>query len=138
MQRIYELMRYGVVGLINAGTYLGMYSGLVLIGVPFVLAAVLAFPLPVALGYWLHEHWTFARGEPTARRLGAFLLLQAMALGGSLLLLILLVDGLGLNAILARVITTPLLPLLAYLVSRTFVFAKPTSPSAPAVRDVAP
>jgi putative flippase GtrA len=133
MSRFLELVRYGIVGIFNAGTYLGLYSLLVLLGVPFVLSAIVAFPLPVALGYWLHEHWTFARKDPTARRLGAFLGLQALSLGGSLLLLIALVNGLHVDPILARVITTPISPLLVYLGSRTFIFsAPPATPPAPA------
>jgi putative flippase GtrA len=124
MQRLYELARYSVVGVFNAGTYLGLYTVLVLLGMPYVLAAIVAFPLPVALGYWLHEHWTFARSTPTMRRLGAFLLLQGVSFGFSLLLLVILVSGFGVNAILARVFTTLLSPLLVYLGSRAFVFAE--------------
>lgn len=138
MSRFHELLRYGVVGLFNAGTYLGLYTVLVLVGMPYVLAAIVAFPLPVALGYWLHEHWTFARKDPTARRLGAFLGLQALSLGGSVLLLVALVDGLHVDPILARVITTPISPLLVYLGSRTFIFGEHRAPSRPPAHDPLP
>lgn len=135
MQSIKEFLRYAVVGAFNAVTYLALYSGLVLLGVPYVLAAVVAFPLPVSLGYWLHERWTFARNQPTMGRLGAFLLLQSLSFVGGLLILILLVNGFGVNAILARVIATPFPPLLVYVGARLFVFAKPRSVSVPAVHD---
>jgi putative flippase GtrA len=139
MQRFRELLRYGAVGLTNAFTYLTLYSGMVLVGVPYGLAAVAAFPIPAVLGYWLHEHWTFARGEPTASRLGAFLLLQSGSLALSLLLLVALVDGFGVDPIPARVITAPFAPVFVYIVSRAFVFAKPSKAPAPAViRELVP
>lgn len=123
--RFFELVRYGLVGLVNAGTYLGLYSLLVVLGVPYVLAAIVAFPVPVALGYWLHEHWTFARSEPTIRRLGIFLILQACAFGVGLGLLVLLVNGFGWNPIVARLVATPVGPLVAYVASRILIFSSP-------------
>jgi putative flippase GtrA len=138
VNRFYELVRYGIVGVINASSYLALYTALVLLGVPYVLAAVVAFPIPVAFGYWLHERWTFARNEPTMRRLAVFLALQIMAFGAGLGLLVLLVNGVGVDPILARVIVTPVPTLLAYLGTRIFVFAQPTSGARLVVRDAAP
>lgn len=120
--RVHELMRFALVGVVNAGTYFALYTVLVLAGVPYVLAAVLAFPLPVALGYWLHEHWTFERGEPTARGLAGFLAIHVAALGLGLVVLIALVDGLGVGAIPARAISIPLAPAFTYLLSRAWIF----------------
>lgn len=138
MNRFREVVRYGIVGVINAGTYLALYTVLVLLGVPYVMAAVVAFPLPVAFGYWLHERWTFGRNEPTMRRLAIFLLLQIMVFAAGLGLLVLLVNGLGLDPILARVFATPVSPLLAYLGSRTFVFAQPTKRARLAAHEASP
>src|SRR4051812_9173452 len=136
MRRFRELLRYSVVGGVNACTYLSLYSLMVVLGLPYGIAAVAAFPIPVALGYWLHEHWTFQRKEPTAGRLGAFLLLQSGALLGSLLILFILVDGLGMRPIPARLLTTPLAPIFVFVISKAFVFSKP--PPAAAIRDFVP
>jgi putative flippase GtrA len=125
--RFFELVRYGLVGLVNVGTYLGLYSLLVVLNVPYVLAAIVAYPLPVALGYWLHEHWTFARSEPTMRRLGIFLILQACAFGVGLGLLVLLVNGFGWNPIVARLVATPVGPLVTYVASRILIFSSPAA-----------
>ncbi len=134
MKRFSEVVRYGIVGLVNTGTYVGLYSLLVVLGVPYLLAAIVAYPLPVALGYWLHEHWTFARSEPTMRRLGVFLALQAAAFGIGLGVLVLLVSGLGWNPIVARVVATPVGPLITYFTSRIFVFSEGAALD-PAVHD---
>ena len=122
MRRVREISRYGAVGLVNVATYLALYSALVLAGVPYVLAAVLAFPLPVALGYWLHEHWTFERGRPTGRGLAGFLAIQVAALAIGVVALVVLVDGLGMAAIPARVVTMALGPALTYVASRLWIF----------------
>jgi len=119
-----EILRYGVVGVVNAATYLLAYIALVLAGVHYVVAAVVGFIPSVALGYWLHEHWTFERGLPSRRGLAAFAATQVAALGVSVTLLVAIVDGLGAGEILGRVATTPVAPVLTYLVSRAWIFAK--------------
>jgi putative flippase GtrA len=124
MQRLRELARYSVVGVINAATYIALYSALILVGVPYVLAAVVAFPLPVALGYWLHEHWTFQRGQPTARGLAGFLAIQVVALTLGIVMLVVLVDGLGLAPIPAQVVALPLAPAFTYITSRLWIFGR--------------
>lgn len=135
MRRIKEFLRYGIVGALNAGVYLALYTALVLVGVPYVLAAIVAFPLPVALGYWLHERWTFARNEPTLSRLGAFLVLQILSFGLGLLLLVALVSALGVDPILARILATPVSPLFVYIASRALVFAESPKVAVPTTHD---
>lgn len=122
-QRIEELLRYGVVGVFNAASYLLVYSALVLLGVPYVLASILAFPPSLTLGYWLHEHWTFERGRPSWRGLSAFAVTQLSALVLGTLLLVGLVGGLGMDEIAGRIVATPIAVTFAYLVGRSWVFA---------------
>lgn len=122
--RLREMVRYGLVGLVNAATYLLLYTALLLLGVPYVAAAVLGFPPSVALGYWLHEHWTFERGQPSRRGLATFAATQVVALVLSVLMLVAVVDGLGADEILGRVVTTPVAPVFTYVVGRAWVFSK--------------
>lgn len=131
MQRVRELWRYSVVGLINTATYFALYSTLVLAGMPYVLAAVLGFPPAVALGYWLHEHWTFERGQPTIRGLTGFLAIQVTALALSIVVLVVLVDGLGMAAIPARAVSMPLAPAFTYLTSSMWIFRRPARSELP-------
>jgi putative flippase GtrA len=125
MERFLELARYAIVGLVNAAAYIGLYTILIMAGMHYVLAAIVAYPLPVALGYWLHEHWTFARSQPTMRRLGMFLALQAAAFCVGLGLLVVLVSGLHWNPIVARIVATPIGPIVTYFASRVFIFDTP-------------
>jgi putative flippase GtrA len=121
--RLHELARFAVVGGFNAGTYFGGYSALVLLGVPYLLAAVIAFVASASLGYWLHEHWTFKGRRPTRRGWLSWLAAQGTATGLNLALLALLVDGLGVGAILAQLVLLPVTPLATYLVGRRWVFS---------------
>ena len=124
MERHWELLRFGLVGGFNAATYFGLYSAGVLAGVPYVLAAVVAFVLSASLGYWLHEHWTFKGRRPTARGWVSWLAAQATATGLNLLLLVALVDGFGIHKILAQLVLLPVSPAATYLVGRRWVFSR--------------
>jgi putative flippase GtrA len=129
-QRHWELLRFGLVGAFNAGTYFGLYSAGVLIGVPYVLSAIVAFALSASLGYWLHEHWTFKGMRPTVRGWISWIAAQATATGLNLLLLILLVDGFGVHKILAQLVLLPVPPAATYLVGRRYVFSRARSSAA--------
>jgi putative flippase GtrA len=122
--RFRELVRFGLVGGFNAATYFGGYTALVLLGVPYLLAAFIAFVVSASIGYWLHEHWTFKGATPTVRGWLSWLAAQGGATGLNLLLLALLVDGFGLDSILAQAVLLPVTPVVTYLVGRRWVFSR--------------
>ena len=122
MNRLRELARFGLVGGFNAATYFGGYTAGVLVGVPYLLSALVAFALSASLGYWLHEHWTFKGGAPTIRGWLSWLAAQGSATGLNLVLLAILVDGLGVGEILAQAVLLPMTPAVTYLVGRRWVF----------------
>jgi putative flippase GtrA len=123
-QRIHELVRFGLVGGFNAATYFGGYTALVLVGVPYLLAAFVAFVASASLGYWLHEHWTFKGATPTVRGWVSWLAAQGTATVLNLGLLALLVDGFGLDSILAQAVLMPVTPIATYFVGRRWVFSR--------------
>jgi putative flippase GtrA len=117
-------MRFGLVGGFNAATYFALYTGGVLIGVPYLLSAVIGFALSASMGYWLHEHWTFKGRSPTVRGWLSWLTTQGTATLLNLGLLALLVDGFGADPIPAQLVLLPLAPVATYLVGRRFVFSR--------------
>jgi putative flippase GtrA len=127
VHRLIELARFGLVGGFNAATYFGLYAAGVLVGVPYLLSAVVAFFLSASLGYWLHEHWTFKGGAPTVRGWLSWLAAQAGATGLNLVLLAIAVDGLGANKILAQAVLLPVTPLATYAIGRRYVFSRPAA-----------
>jgi putative flippase GtrA len=122
--RFRELARFGLVGGFNAATYFGGYTAGVLLGVPYLLAALIAFALSASLGYWLHEHWTFKGRTPTVRGWLSWLLAQGGATGLNLVLLAVLVDGFEVNKILAQAVLLPVTPVVTYVVGRRWVFSR--------------
>ena len=122
--RFRELLRFGLVGGFNAATYFGGYTGLVLLGVPYLLAAFVAFVISASIGYWLHEHWTFKGRSPSVRGWLSWLTTQGAATLLNLGLLALLVDGFGAEPIPAQLVLLPLAPAATYLVGRRFVFSR--------------
>jgi putative flippase GtrA len=122
--RFRELVRFGLVGGFNAATYFGGYTALVLLGVPYLLSAFVAFVVSASIGYWLHEHWTFKGATPTVRGWLSWLAAQGGATGLNIALLALLVDGFGLDSILAQAVLMPVTPVVTYIIGRRWVFSR--------------
>ena len=122
--RFRELARFGLVGGFNAATYFGLYTAGVLVGVPYLLSAIVAFALSASLGYWLHEHWTFGGGQPSVRGWSTWLAAQGAATLLNLALLAVLVDVLDANKIIAQAVLLPVTPLATYVVGRRWVFSR--------------
>ncbi len=136
MSRWGELVRFGLVGSFNAGTYFGLYTAGVLVGVPYLLAALVAFVLSASIGYWLHEHWTFGGATPTVRGWLGWLGTQAAGTGLNVALLAVAVDVIGMDEIAAQAVLLPVTPAATYLVGRRWVFtqrpaATASSPAGP-------
>jgi putative flippase GtrA len=122
--RFRELVRFGLVGGFNAATYFGGYTAMVLLGVPYLLAALVAFFLSASLGYWLHEHWTFKGASPSVRGWLSWLVAQGGATGLNLALLAVLVGGFDVGKILAQAVLLPVTPAVTYVIGRRWVFSR--------------
>jgi putative flippase GtrA len=123
-QRFRELVRFGLVGGFNAATYFGGYTAGVLVGVPYLLASLVAFFLSASLGYWLHEHWTFKGASPSVRGWLSWLAAQGAATVLNLLMLAVLVDGFDVGKILAQAVLLPVTPAVTYVIGRRWVFSR--------------
>jgi putative flippase GtrA len=124
VERFRELARFGLVGVFNAGTYFTLYAAGVLAGVPYLLAAIIAFAISASVGYWLHEHWTFKGRRPTIRGWITWLAAQGGATALNLALLAIAVDVLGAGEIVAQAVLLPVTPAATYLVGRRWVFSR--------------
>jgi putative flippase GtrA len=80
--------------------------------------------LSASLGYWLHEHWTFKGATPTVQGWLRWLAAQGGATGLNLVLLAALVDGFGVDEILAQAVLMPVTPAVTYVVGRRWVFSR--------------
>lgn len=123
MERLGEIARFGLVGAFNAGTYFGIFAAGVLAGVPYLVAATVAFVISATIGYWLHEHWTFKGAAPTVRAWLAWVGAQAGGIALNMVLLVVLVDAFGAGPLIAQLVLMPVPPVATYLVGRRWVFS---------------
>lgn len=130
--RTMEMIRYGSVGLLNAGLYFALYSAVIAAHGPYWGAALSAFLVASSVGYWLHEHFSFRGGRPTARGLGMWLCAQSGATLLNLGLLTLAIHGFHVDEIPAQLVLLPVLPAATYLLGRRWIFARAASVAAPA------
>jgi putative flippase GtrA len=129
-RQVRELVRFGMVGGFNAGTYFGGYTLLVVLGVPYLLAALMSFFVSASIGYWLHEHWTFKGATPTLRGWLSWLAAQGGATVLNLVLLAVLVGAAGLGKIVAQAVLLPVTPIVTYAIGRRWVFNRAGAGSA--------
>jgi putative flippase GtrA len=132
---IRQLVRFGLVGLVNTGTYYAMYL-LFLMALPYLAAHVLAFSLSTVGSFFLNSWFTY-RTRPTWRKFVLFPLSTAanfvITTGG----VYLMVDVAGLShrvaPLAAMVVAVPITFLVARLIMlRPEGAATPAATEAPA------
>jgi len=99
-----QLVRFGLVGglgfVINLAVYTLCVHGL---AIDYHMAAVAAWLVAVANNFVLNRHWTFdARDGRASFQAPRFFLVSLIALGASLLMLVLLVEVVGLPKVPAQ------------------------------------
>jgi putative flippase GtrA len=99
-----QLVRFGLVGSLGFVVNIAVYTLCVhVIGIDYQLAAVAAWLVAVANNFVLNRHWTFDAGSGRAHFQAArFLVVSLVALGFSLLLLMLLVEVVGVAKVPAQ------------------------------------
>jgi len=120
--RVSEILRFLAVGASSTLLYFALYSAAIVLGVPFGLAAVLAFCVSALYGYLVHDRWTFRTTAASAGGLARWLTLQGALIVANIGGLWLLVHRAGLDRIVAQLVILPLIPLLSYTLSRWHVF----------------
>jgi putative flippase GtrA len=99
-----QLVRFGLVGGVGFVVNLVVYTLCVHgIGIDYHLAAIAAWLVAVVNNFVLNRHWTFdARGGPVHFQAARFVVVSLVALGFSLLFLVLLVEAAGVAKVPAQ------------------------------------
>lgn len=119
-----QAMRYGLVGgacaVINIAI---VYVGHDLLGVHYVVAALLTCAVTIPLGYMLHARLTFATGRAAGwPEFGRFLTVQLAQFALGLGLMALLVELLMLTPVVAMIAVSFLLYLYGFVASARWVY----------------
>lgn len=128
--RLGEIIRFGLVGVLNTAIDLASFSLLYrLVGLPALVANGLAFWVAVSNSYWLNRRWTFRQHQ--VRGFRAYSHFVLVNIGGLILgtLAILLLSHL-MAPELAKVIASILTLIWNYTSSRYFIF-RPESAKPP-------
>jgi putative flippase GtrA len=141
-QGLIEFIKFGLVGVMNTGVDFIVYTLLMLAGVHYLGAQVVSYAAGTVNSYVVNKLWTFkgqvhdnekakggsasaSRGTGFSANRGEFLrfvLLNAATLLLSLLLLYMLKSGLGLHALLAKLLVTGVTVVANYIGSKLWVF----------------
>lgn len=101
-----QLLRFATVGASGYVVNLAMFAACVhLLGIDYRVSSVIAFVVSVVNNFWLNRHWTFdaKHGHPIFQ--GArFFAVSLLAFGFSYLVLIALVQGAGVEKVVAQAI----------------------------------
>jgi putative flippase GtrA len=117
-----QFVRFCLVGTLNTGLALLVYTAGVSAGVWYLAASVAGFAAGTVNGYLLNRVWTFHAGPATIGGLARYGFVQTGALGLNLATLFLLVDGAGVERIAAQALTLPLVSLVAFAGNRRWTF----------------
>ena len=116
-----QFARFLAVGVANTVVSFVAYRLLLLLGVPYALAAPLAFAVGALNGYVFNRSWTFAARDTTRARV-LYVAFQAAGAGATSLLVIVLVDA-GIGHSLAYLASIPPVTIGLFLANRLWTFS---------------
>ena len=101
-----QLIRFGAVGASGYVVNLAVFAACVhILGIDYRLASAVAFVFGVINNFWLNRHWTFdAKQDHPGRQAVKFFVVSLIAYGFSFVILTSLVDGAGLDKVVAQAI----------------------------------
>ena len=101
-----QLIRFGAVGASGYVINLVVFAACVhLFGIDYRVASAIAFLVSVGNNFWLNRHWTFsAKEHHPGRQAVKFFTVSLVAYGFSYVVLTSLVDGAGVDKVIAQAI----------------------------------
>ena len=127
--RIYkEILKFSASSLVGFLVDYAIFSILTLLSAPLVISNVIARVISSSVNFTLNRKFVFKNKDSLWASALKYFSLAAFILLANTLILRLLVNSLGMNKMLAKVLTEIVLYVLSWLVQRFFVFNKKTSP----------
>jgi putative flippase GtrA len=125
-----QFVKFGIVGVSNTLLFLGVYTLLFKVfGVFYLLASGIAFAVGATNGFLLNRAWTFEGHVGDALTPVRWTVVQGCGLGLDLLLLYVLVDGAGLDKLVAQAMAIVVVVVLTFFANRAWTFRVETQRS---------
>ena len=123
-KKIKEIGKYGVVGALNTAISLICYTVLILIGVGYITANILAYFAGVINGYIWNKKWVFQVNNKSHITKLKYFVTGLFGLGMSSLLLILFVEKFKIDEIVSQFFITGIIIVTNYIINKKWVFKK--------------
>jgi putative flippase GtrA len=117
-----HLVKYGVVGVANVLIDFIGYAALVSLGIWYPLAKTLSLVAATANGYTLNRMWTFRAGRHQHIMLGKYVAVQGGCLALNIALLVVLVELVGLDKVIAQALVLPFIAIASFAGQRLWTF----------------
>jgi putative flippase GtrA len=125
-ERRLELRQFGrflVVGVGNTLVSFVTYRLLLLVSMPYVAAAPLAFGAGALNGYIFNRRWTFAARDTTRSRL-LYVLFQGLGALWTTVLVVVIVRAVGVDRVWAYLVAVPPVTVAMFLANRIWTFSE--------------
>lgn len=116
------MIRFAIVGVANTAIYTSSYALLLVVGLPYVAASVVAYAVAISIAYFLNHRFTFRVAAHSSDLVARFFAVQ---IGGAIVniaLLAVLIDGWGWDELLAQLVLIPPVVTTTFVLNRLVVF----------------
>jgi putative flippase GtrA len=118
-----QIVRFGIVGVLNTGIGLAVYKVAIDVGIPYPLASVLAYAVGAVNSYTLNRIWTFRAGAFSGTSFARWAVVQLVAVGINELVLVTLVEGLSVDRVVAQGFALVVASAVMFVLGRQWAFA---------------
>lgn len=122
---IFRFIKFGLVGVLNTLINWILFILLNSFGIYYIISNVIAYSISTLNSYLWNSKWVFKySGDNVKETSVKFIVLNIIGLTLNTIILYLLVDIVGLNKLIALVITTGIVMILNYFINKLWVFKK--------------
>ncbi|GAC1323162.1 MAG: hypothetical protein NVSMB25_19190 [Thermoleophilaceae bacterium] len=118
-----QVLRFLLVGVTNTAVSLVVFAVANRLGVWYPVASAVAFAVGALNGYTLNRVWTFRAGAFSRSRFARYAVVQLVGLGVNELAIIVAVDALGTEHVLAQVFALVMVSAMTFALNRQWAFA---------------
>jgi putative flippase GtrA len=122
--QLHQFLRFLLVGVGNTAVSFVAYRLLLLVAVPYALAAPLAFAAGALNGYVFNRRWTFAARDTTRSRV-LYVLFQGIGAASTTMMVVLLVQATSVGRVPAYLVAVPPVTVAMFLANRVWTFREP-------------
>jgi putative flippase GtrA len=123
LPEVLRFLRFCVVGVVNTAAGYGFFALFIFLAIPYMIAGTLSFICGICFNYVVTRRFVF-EGQGRKNAFSYYLVSYGILYFYSLALLWVLIDGFGLTAYLAGLVSLPINAVVSFLLLRAIVFTR--------------